>query len=226
MKNKIVALLPMKGHSERVPNKNMKLFNGIPLYHSIMESLQDSDSITKIIINTDSDIIAEDATKNFSKVEIYKRPEELQGDFVPMNDIIEYDITTCRDSDFFLQTHSTNPLLTTETIDEAVKCFFEKKEQGYDSLFGVTKIQSRFYWESGEAINHNPNELLRTQDLPPIFEENSNAYIFSKESFKNADKKRIGLKPWMFEINKLEAVDIDDAEDFILAENLAKILNK
>lgn len=219
----IVALLPMKGHSERVPNKNMKIFNGKPLYHSIMQPLQESDYVSKIIINTDSEIIAEDATKYFGKVEIYWRSEELQGDFVSMNDIIKYDIEHCESSEYFLQTHSTNPLLQRNTLEQAINRFFEKIGEGYDSLFGVTKIQSRFYWESGDAINHNPQELLRTQDLPPIFEENSNIYIFSKEAFKNNDNKRIGLKPCMFEINKLEAIDIDNQEDFILAENLAKL---
>ena len=89
-------------------------------------------------------------------------------------------------------------------------------------MFGVTKVQTRFYDKDAKPINHNPQELLRTQDLEPLYEENSNFYIFSKESFKNSDNKRIGLKPKIFEVNKLEAVDIDEPEDFILAELLYK----
>jgi CMP-N-acetylneuraminic acid synthetase len=76
------------------------------------------------------------------------------------------------------------------------------------------------YWQDGSPVNHNPTELLRTQDLPPVFEENSNFFIFSKTSFEEAGKKRIGLKPKMFEVNKIEAVDIDNPEDFIIAEQL------
>lgn len=217
---KLTALLPMKGHSERVSNKNMKEFAGKPLYHAIMQSLQKSKYIEKVIIDTDSDIIAKDALVNFEKVQIIDRPKEIQGDFVPMNDIIDYDLTQL-DEEQFLQTHSTNPLLTTETINRAIESYFANLENN-DSLFSVTKIQTRLYWTDGTPINHNLKELLRTQDLPIAYEENSNIYIFSKKSFKKAGNRRIGLSPLMFEMNKLEAIDIDEAEDFILAELLHK----
>jgi CMP-N-acetylneuraminic acid synthetase len=135
-----------------------------------------------------------------------------------MNDIIAYDLSKIEDN-HFLQTHSTNPLLTRETLERAIKEYFNTLPE-YDSLFSVSKIQSRFYWVSGEPVNHNPQELLRTQDLPPLFEENSNFYMFSKKSFADAGGARIGLKPQMFEINKLEAVDIDEPEDWEIAESL------
>jgi len=216
---KLIALLPMKGTSERVPNKNMKLFDGAPLYHAIMRSLLNSKYIEKVVINTDSDIIAQDAKKTFgSKVHIIDRPELIQGGDVSMNLIIDYDLQHL-DGEHFLQTHSTNPLLRSETIDRAIEAYFKKLDK-YDSLFGVTKVQTRFYDKDANPINHNPQELLRTQDLEPLYEENSNFYIFSKDSFKKAGKKRIGLKPQIFEVNKLEAVDIDEPEDFILAELL------
>ncbi|EAK2629538.1 acylneuraminate cytidylyltransferase family protein [Campylobacter coli] len=218
---KINVLLPMKGNSERVKNKNMKDFNGFPLYHAIARTLLKSSYVNKIFINTDSDIIASDAKKNFrDDIVIIRRPLEIQGDFVSMNDIIAYDLTQC-DGEYFLQTHSTNPLLKTSTIDLAIKKFFDNLDL-YDSLFSVTKVQTRFYDKNAKAINHNPQKLLRTQDLEPMYEENSNFYIFSKKSFELAGKKRIGLKPQIFSMNKLEAVDIDNPEDFILAELLYK----
>ncbi|EAI7253435.1 acylneuraminate cytidylyltransferase family protein [Campylobacter lari] len=219
---KINALLPMKGNSERVKNKNMKDFDGFPLYHAVMKVLLRSSYVDKIFINTDSDTIVSDVNKNFShdRVVIIKRPKEIQGDFVSMNDIIAYDLTQCNGK-YFLQTHSTNPLLKTSTIDLAIKKFFDSLDS-YDSLFSVTKVQTRFYDKNANAINHNPNELLRTQDLEPMYEENSNFYIFSKESFDLAGKKRIGLRPQIFSMNKLEAIDIDNPEDFILAELLYK----
>jgi len=213
------ALLPMKGNSERVPNKNIKFFNGAPLYHAIMKSLLNSKYIDKVVINTDSDVIANDAKKNFGdKVLIIDRPESIRGGDVSMNIIIDYDLHQL-EGEHFLQTHSTNPLLRAETIDKAVESYFENLDE-YDSLFGVTKVQTRFYDKDANPVNHNPQELLRTQDLEPLYEENSNFYIFSKDSFLKAGKKRIGLKPQIFEVNKLEAVDIDEPEDFKLAELL------
>ncbi|MEA2019611.1 MAG: acylneuraminate cytidylyltransferase family protein [Campylobacterota bacterium] len=215
----IKALLPMKGNSERVPNKNMRDFDGVPLYHAIVKSLLASKYISHVVINTDSKIISRDAKDNFGdKIIIIDRPKDIQGDYVSMNEIIKYDLSQL-DGEHFLQTHSTNPLLRAETLDKAIEKYFEGLEI-YDSVFGVTKVQTRFYDKEAKPINHNPEELLRTQDLEPMYEENSNFYIFSKESFQDANTKRIGLKPQIFEVNKLEAVDIDEPEDFKLAELL------
>jgi len=215
----IIALLPMKGTSERVPNKNMRDFDGAPLYHAVMKSLLASQYIDKVVINTDSTIITNNAKEHFGdRVIIIDRPESIQGGDVSMNIIIDYDLGQL-DGEHFLQTHSTNPLVRTETIDKAIETYFSKLQE-YDSLFGVTKVQTRFYDKNAKPVNHNPEELLRTQDLEPLYEENSNFYIFSKDSFKNSNKKRIGLKPQIFEVNKLESIDIDEPEDFKLAELL------
>lgn len=214
---KLNALLPMKSYSERVNNKNMRNFNGTPLYHAVMKSLLASKYIDKIAINTDSEVIKKDAIKNFgNRVIIIDRPENIQGNFVSMNKIIAHDLSKL-DGQHFIQTHSTNPLVRTETFDKAIEAYFNSLGK-YDSLFAVTRIQTRLYDKNTKPINHNPNELLRTQDLEPLYEENSNFYIFSKNSFAQAGEKRIGLKPTIFEVNKLEAIDIDEPEDFELAE--------
>jgi CMP-N-acetylneuraminic acid synthetase len=215
---KIKALLPMKAHSKRVSNKNMRSFAGRPLYHRVAQVLESSSLVEQIIIDTDSELIAEDARRHFAKVRIIDRPENLRGDFVPMNAIIAHDISAT-ETNHFLQTHSTNPLLTPETLEKAIQEYLSNFPE-FDSLFSVTKIQTRLYWESGEPVNHNPHELLRTQDLPPLFEDNSNIYLFSKESFLKAGNKRIGLKAKMFVMDKLEAIDIDDKKDWKLAEAL------
>ncbi len=217
---KIIALLPMKGNSERVPNKNLKLFNGEPLFTHVLNALEKCSYITKIIINTDSEEIAEKA-ELFSKVIVHERPETICGDFVSMNDIISYDLSKL-ENEHFLQTHSTNPLLRTNSIDKAIEMYFEELSH-HDSVFSVTKLQTRLYREDHTPLNHNPEELLRTQDLAPLYEENSNFYIFSKTSFRQAGEKRIGKKPLMFELNKLEAIDIDEPEDFILAESVQRL---
>lgn len=215
--------MPMKGHSERVPNKNLKDFNGFPLYHAVMRTILASAYINEVIINTDSEDMIADLRKYFPTVKIHLRPDEICGDFVSMNDIIRYDMEHS-DGDIYIQTHSTNPILSTRTLDDAIEVFNTKKET-YDSLFSVTKWQTRLYWEDGQAVNHNPNELLRTQDLPPVFEENSCFFIFTKESFENAGNKRIGAKPLMFPIDKLEAIDIDEPEDFELAQLVDRLRN-
>jgi CMP-N-acetylneuraminic acid synthetase len=219
---KIVALLPMKGHSERVPNKNLKSFHGKPLFNKIVETILASKYIDRVVINTDSKLIKEKALKSFGeKVLIIDRPENIQGDFVSMNNIIDYDIKTLNSYTHFLQTHSTNPLLKTETIDNAIEKYFKVIENSaFDSLFSVTRFQTRFYWKTGEPVNHNPDELIRTQDLPIMYEENSNFYIFSRDSFLNNGEKRIGKRPFLFEMDKIEATDIDNPEDFIIAEKL------
>jgi len=215
----LTALLPMKGNSERVKNKNMRDFCGKPLYHAVMKSLSASKYVDKVVINTDSAVIAEDAKENFGgRVVIVKRPVDIQGDFVSMNIIIGHDLSVTK-GEHYIQTHSTNPLLKPETIDKATERYFSSLDE-YDSIFSVTKVQTRFYDENASPVNHNPQKLIRTQDLEPLFEENSNFYIFSKDSFRNAGDNRIGIKPQIFEMNKLEAVDIDEPEDFIMAQIL------
>lgn len=214
---KVTFLLPMKGNSHRVPNKNLKLFNGKPLFHAILDKVINSKYINKIIINTDSKLIAESAINAYKDfVFIHKRPKNIQGDFVSMNKIIEYDLENS-DSDIYIQSHSTSPLLSIYSLDLAIKKMITNNKD-FDSIFSVTRIQTRFYDKNGNPFNHDPNELIRTQDLEPLFEENSGFYIFTKESFKNANNKRIGLKPFMYEIDKIESMDIDEPEDFKIAE--------
>jgi len=217
----VAALLPMKAHSERVPNKNIRICAGRSLYHWVAGVLQSSALVEQILIDTDSEIIAADAARHFSKARIIARPADLRGDFVSMNAIIAHDLQQAS-GEHFLQTHSTNPLLTRETLEQAIAGYFESLAR-HDSLFSVTRLQSRLYWQTGEPVNHNPAELVRTQDLAPVFEENSNLYIFSKTSFAAAGNRRIGLQPKMFAMNKVEAIDIDEAEDWRLAEALLRL---
>jgi len=221
---KVTFLLPMKGHSERVPDKNMRLFGKRPLYHLILNELLKSRFLEAVYIDTDSSKISEDLEKNFPDVKIIDRPVELRGDEVSMNRIIGHDLSVIS-GDYFLQTHSTNPLLRRDTIDSAIEFYFNNIEK-YDSVFGVNRIQSRLYTGEGKALNHNPEKLIRTQDLPPLFEENSNLYIFSRSSFKQAGNRRIGTNPFMFEVPRIESLDIDTQADFDMAVFLYDYLYK
>lgn len=214
-----IALMPMKGHSERIPRKNLRNFNGKPLYHMMVQTLLKSKYIDKIVIDTDSEEIVKDIRGNFPSIHIIIRNKLLCGDMVSMNKIIEYDINQLH-GEYFIQTHSTNPLLTSDTLDKAMMMLMDNEDK-YDSIFSVTELKARLYDNYGKPVNHNPYILERTQDLNSIFEENSNFYIFSRESF-NKRKCRIGEKPFMYIQNKLEALDIDYEEDFIIAESIAK----
>ncbi len=220
--HRIVALLPMKGQSERVIGKNMRAFNNKPLCTYVLSELEKCSEIEKIVINTDCEKIVALA-KTFSKVLIHERPISLQGHAIPMNAILEYDLKRLPQYEHFVQTHATNPLLTAETITCAVKEYFLHLNF-FDSLFSVTPLQTRLYSPDGHAVNHNVNILLNTQDLPVLYEENSNIYIFSQTSFKNAHNRRVGLKPRMFEMSKYEAFDIDTESDFKIAEAAYKAL--
>ncbi len=213
-----IAIVPMRHSSERVPSKNYRPCAGKTLYHYIVESLLDCPQITSVCIDTDSETIIDDAKKHFPTVRILVRPKHLRSGEIPMNDVL-LNTTSQVDADIYLQTHSTNPLLKTETISKAIDTYLNKPD--FDSLFSVTRLYKRLYDSQGQAINHDPNILLRTQDLPPIFEENSNIYIFTKETLL-ARKNRIGSKPIMFEIDSIEAWDIDDEIDFTIAEILLK----
>ena len=212
----ITALVPMKGASVRVKGKNMRVFGDKPLCRHILETLEECPEISTIIINTDSEEIAS-LCQDYPKVRIHERPEFLRGHDVPMNAIIEWDIAHDTGEGHFLQTHATNPLLGSATIRRALAKYFEGLES-HDSLFSVTPLYSRFYSSNAEPLNHNPAELLKTQDLPPIYEENSCIYIFSNESFKNANNRRIGMRPQFFEMDKIESMDIDTEDEFLIAE--------
>jgi len=216
-RKKIVALLPMKEKSERIIGKNFKTFSGKPLFLWILDSLQKIEAIDSIIINTDAqDSLLENGLIESERIVLRNRSEHLRGDHVSMNLIIEDDIKSI-DSDLYLMTHTTNPLLTSKTISTAINLFLNQSD--HDSLFTVSKIQTRFYDENVIPINHDPNNLIRTQDLPTWYEENSCLYIFSKESF-NKTNARIGSSPMMCPVSKNESVDIDDIDDWKIAESI------
>ncbi|MDY6866067.1 MAG: acylneuraminate cytidylyltransferase family protein, partial [Halobacteriota archaeon] len=153
---KFIALVPMKAHSERVKNKNIRDLAGSPLYHYILNTLQKCNSISHIYVNTDSDIIKEGIHRDFKNVNVIDRPKHLRGDSISMNEIIGYDLSEVK-GDYFLQTHSTNPLLKAGTIESAIDFFLTHSD--YDSLFTVTRQLKRYYDLEGNPINHDMYKL-------------------------------------------------------------------
>ena len=207
----------MRHHSQRVPGKNYRPLAGKPLFHHILETLLAVPEIGAVAVDTDSEPVMQGLREHFPQVQIIDRPAALRADDVPMNDILLHD-TAQLQADYYLQTHSTNPLLRPETISRGVNAFFTDPVR-YDSLFSVTRWQTRLYYQDGRAINHNPAELIQTQDLPPVYEENSCLYLFTREALAK-NHHRIGLTPLMFEIDRNEAWDIDEELDFEICEFL------
>jgi CMP-N-acetylneuraminic acid synthetase len=218
-KQKIVALLPMKANSERVKGKNFREFNGKPLFRWTLDNLLSIKEIDQIIINTDArDVLAENGLIETKRIVIRDRKQEICGDLVSMNLIIEDDVNNI-DADIYLMTHTTNPLMTANTVGDALASFQAQQNNRVgdaDSLFTVDKIQTRFYRKDCSAVNHDPDNLMRTQDLEPWFEENSNLYIFTKGAFDQTNS-RIGANPMMYETPKFESIDIDTPEDWDFA---------
>ena len=210
----------LQQHSERVPNKNFRLLAGRPLYCWTLSALLGSSQIARVVIDTDADAetlaleISEQFPKEAQRVTVLPRPQGLRGDMVPMTSILFHDVSTLA-ADFYLQTHSTNPFLRTETVDQAVSAFISS-QPAHDSLFSVVARRTRMYDQLGRAVNHNPAVLLRTQDLPPLYEENSCLYIFTASDLLRRHQ-RIGERPLLFEMSATESLDIDDEHDWDVA---------
>lgn len=217
MKPRIAAIVPMRNDSKRVPGKNWRPLGGKPLFCHIVDSIQQSGWVDEVIIDTDSDAVRSIVRKEYPGVTLIDRPDHLRDDKLPMNDVLLH-TTSQVSADFYLQTHSTNPLIKPETIAHAIEQLVDSNGT-YDSLFGVTRLQQRLWDQLTRPINHNPAILLRTQDLPPIYAENSCLYLFSRASLQN-HHNRIGARPLMFEIDRVEAWDIDEETDFTIAEML------
>ena len=217
MTRPIVALLPMKAHSERVPGKNFRPIAGKPLVRWILDALLGVDAISKVVINTDARALLEeigivDGHAHRQAPAMVER--DLCGDAVSMNLILADDIAAV-DADLYLMTHTTNPLISTETLHDAIDSFESNDEA--DSLFSVNKIQTRFYRDDGSAVNHDPKNLIRTQDLEAWYEENSCLYLFTSNSFAKTGA-RIGENPMMYETPPLESLDIDEPHQWFLSE--------
>jgi len=214
---KIAAIVPMRHDSERVKGKNYRPLGGVPLFYHIVQTLLSCPSIDRVVIDTDSAPIKKSCAKDFPQITIVDRPKNLRKGETPMNDVLLNTIKKV-EADIYLQTHSTNPLLRPATIEAMIERYLAHLED-HDSLFSVTRHQKRYWSQARVPLNHDPANLLRTQDLPPMYEENSCAYLFSRRLILERGN-RIGESPQLFEIDPIEAWDLDEEHDFIIAEAL------
>lgn len=223
---KIVALLPMKANSVRVKGKNFRDFCGKPLFRWILDTLLQVEEIDQIIINTDArHILAENGLVDTDRITIRDRKPEICGDHVSMNLVLADDVAKVP-ADLYLMTHTTNPLMSADTIRKAIAAFIDAKAAGTaDSLFTVDKVQTRFYRADCSPVNHDPDNLIPTQNLEPWFEENSNLYLFTADSFAKT-KARIGKQPMMYEGPYFESIDIDTPADWDFAVVAARFMQE
>jgi CMP-N-acetylneuraminic acid synthetase len=223
---RIVALLPMKANSVRVKGKNFRDFCGKPLFRWILDTLLSVEEISQVIINTDARaILAEHGLVDSECIVIRDRKPEICGDHVSINLLLADDIANVP-ADLYLMTHTTNPLISPETIRKAIVAFWDVQGTGKaDSLFTVDKVQTRFYRADGSPVNHDPDKLIPTQELEPWFEENSNLYIFTTDSFAKT-LARIGKQPMMYESPFFESIDIDTPDDWDFAVVAARFMQE
>jgi CMP-N-acetylneuraminic acid synthetase len=210
------ALIPIKNHSARVPGKNFAILNGKPLFLWIIESLLEVSEISEILIDTDSKNKELWQLNRNPRVKIQARAPHLCGDEMDVNFLLK-DLIQNNDGDDFIMTHVTNPFISAHTIKSVIESYNRSKLLGYDSLFTVNQIQGRLFDMNLKPINHDIEILIRTQDLPPIYLENSCLYLFSRQSF-NKTNRRIGLNPSTYVTPLLESIDIDTKEEWRLAE--------
>ena len=211
---KIVALIPIKLDSKRIPMKNIKpFFDGTVLMSFIQKVCLESDLIDEVYVYCSDEKVKEYILPG---VKFLKRPEFLNADSINANDFIREFMKEV-DADVYVNAHTTSPFATVETINT---CVDKVKSGEYDSAFCAESIKA-FMWGEGKPINFNPNKFPRTQDLPLIYAETSIAYVFTKETFEKYNR-RVGIKPYVHEVGKIEAIDIDYPEDFEIANAIYK----
>ena len=212
---KFSAFIPIKYKSERVKDKNFTLVKDKPLFFYIINTIKSIDLIDQILIDTDDEKVIEIIEEYFTGIDFKIREDNLKDPTESVNNIIKSNLDKIN-NDFIFQTHTTNPLLKEKTINKALEEYINNKRP----IFSVNVFQSRFYDQELNPINHNPEELIPTQELDFIYEENSNFYIFSKEQFKDNNFKRIGKESLYFSTNKSESIDIDNEEDLELIKKI------
>tara|TARA_B100000029_G_scaffold256906_1_gene253688 strand:- start:10873 stop:11532 length:660 start_codon:yes stop_codon:yes gene_type:complete len=212
----MIVFIPIKEKSQRVRNKNFRNFNNKPLWKHSIEKLKDFN----VFIDTDSELIINECS-DYNFVTPFKREESLLGHDISVVDLIKSFVKRFSFNDQVIcQTHVTSPFLNIEHINFANKILCSNK---YDSILTVNKFQNRFWSLKNEILsplNHNPSLLQQTQDLTPIYEENSYFYMFFASVLENDN--RIGHNPFIYEIDFPFNIDIDNEKDFEIAELILK----
>ena len=214
---KIIAIVPMKLNNRRLPQKNTKSFtNGKPLCFYILSTLLNIKKINEVYVYCSNPEIMDFIPDG---VKYLKRPESFDTDTTSMNEILEAFATEV-DADVYVMTHTTAPFITKESIEKGIASVLE---EGYDSAFAVKKLQD-FLWKDDKPFNYNIDKIPRTQDLEPLYMETSGFYIYKKSVIVEKGR-RIGEHPKKIEVSEIEAIDIDEKEDFEIADAIFNYKN-
>lgn len=205
----IVAVVPMKLNNRRLPQKNTKSFeNGKPLCYYILSTLLSIEKINNVYVYCSNEKICEYIPE---EVKFLKRSESLDTDETKMNEVLQ-SFANEVPADIYVMTHTTAPFISADSIEKGLAAVMSKE---YDSSFAAKKLQD-FLWKDGIPFNYELDNIPRTQDLPIIYEETSGFYIYKSEVITTLNR-RIGKNPYIVEIGEIESTDIDEAEDFIIA---------
>ena len=207
---KTVAIVPMKLNNRRLPQKNTKCFtNGKPLCHYILSTLLKVKGIDEVYVYCSNPDIQEFIPEG---VKYLRRSSSLDQDITKMNEVLRCFANEVS-ADIYVMTHTTAPFIKKESIEKGLEAV---KSGKYDSSFAAKKLQD-FLWKDGKPFNYELDNIPRTLDLPLIYKETSGFYIY-KNNIMSEFNRRIGDKPFIVEVGEIEGVDIDEAEDFVIAD--------
>lgn len=210
---KIIAVMPIKLNNERCPGKNTRLLGDKPLLQYELNSLNETGLCDSINVYCSDDEIKKYIPKFANYI---NRPKDLDLPTSNFNQIFSTFIKN-HDADIYVYAHATAPFVTVESMTECIRAVMSGN---YDSAFCAVKLQD-YLWKDGKPLNFDATNLPRTQDLDPIYQETSGVYVFKKSVFKDYNR-RIGINPFIKEVTFKEAIDIDNPEDFELAQ---KVIN-
>ncbi len=226
MKEKVAFFLPTRKGSERVKNKNTKPFAGIEggLVENKVKQLLGTKLIDEIIFSSNDEVCMEVAGKyKDSRLKIIERPTELCLSTTNLQDLICY-VPTVTNAEHILWGHVTTPLCGADQYDAGIKLYFEKLNEGYDSLVGVTELKNFLLNKEGKLINNTTDiPWPRTQDLEALYPINHTMFLAKREVYTE-QKNRIGVKPLLYIMDELHSFDIDWPDDFVIAEIMYKNL--
>ena len=214
---KVVSFIPIKLNNQRLPGKNLMKLNGRPLCDYIFNTVKNISQIDEKYVYCSDEKICEYIPK---EIKFLKRSADLDGFQVKGLDIIERFVEDI-DADVYVLTHVTQPFTQAESIIKGLSAVLSGE---FDSAFSCLKIQD-YCWYKGKPFNYDMKDIVTTQNLEPIYMETGAFYIFTKDVFKRLHQ-RIGERPYMCVIDQLEAVDIDEAEDFNFAKVVAEFLER
>jgi len=210
---KTIGLVTIRLNSKRVPQKNIKMLGDKPLCWYMINTLLEVKEIDDVYVYCSDPVI-----KNYipEKAKFLQREKWLDGDEIKAKDTYSAFIKEI-DADIYIAACTTSPFTKTGTVKKAID-YIQSSE--YDSSFTVKRAQT-FAWYMGKPLNYNPADVPRTQDIEPVFIETSAFFSFKKELWTKHGR-RIGFKPYMCEVDEIEAIDIDTQDEFEFAQTVMK----